>query len=218
MFANSKAVSSNQEGIHENLQPTVEKYLRHEFKRPFAQHTVEAFAQAQAFIDRQPNKGLIIDACCGTAHSTAHIAKMHPEHVVLGIDQSLHRLHKADDIPENALCLQADLLDFYRLAARQQWQLDKHFLLYPNPWPKAAHLKRRWHAMPCFPAMLALGGVLEVRSNWQNYIEEFALALKIAGRSSEMQEFKPAIAITAFEKKYLASGHQFWRLQSDLNG
>lgn len=217
MFANSKAVSSNQQGIHENLEQTVEKYLSHEFKRPFAQHTVAAFAQAQAFIQSLPQQGLIIDACCGTAQSTLHIAKTHPEHVVIGIDQSLHRLDRADDIPSNALCLQADLVDFYRLAAQNSWTLDKHFLLYPNPWPKASHLKRRWHAMPCFSAMLALGGELEVRSNWQTYIEEFSLALKIAGHDSEITEFKPETTITAFEKKYLASGHQFWRVKSLLN-
>jgi tRNA G46 methylase TrmB len=216
MHANSRAVSSNQQGIHEKLEATVKKHLNSDFKRPFAEHTLNAFAIAQHFINQQ-QKPIILDACCGTALSTINIAKMHPEHCVIGIDQSIKRLNKALELPSNALLLQADLLDFYRLAAKNNWQLSKHFLLYPNPWPKSTQLKRRWHAMPCFPAMLQLGGIIEVRSNWPIYIEEFSEALRIAGFTAETELFHPAKPITAFEEKYQLSGHQLWRSIADLS-
>lgn len=216
MFANSRAVDSNQNGVHDKLEETVKKYLSTEFKRPFAKHTLKAFEKAQFFLEQQ-QKPIILDACCGTAISTFHLASQFPNHAIVGIDQSIHRLSKAFDLPSNAIILQADLVDFYRLALSFNWQLDKHFLLYPNPWPKSNQLKRRWHAMPSFPAMLALGGEIEVRSNWQIYIEEFAIALNIAGFQAEAVEFTPKISITAFEAKYLASQHQFWKLNCQLN-
>lgn len=215
MEANSRRISSSQTGIHDNLEKTVRKYLGTRFLRPYASHTQEAFATAQRFIEQQ-NKPIILDACCGTALSTRHIAETHPNHCVIGVDKSITRLNKNDELPGNACLLQADLLDFYRLAADAQWQLDKHFLLYPNPWPKVTHLKRRWHAMPCFPAMLKLGGTIEVRSNWKIYIDEFVAALSFAGIHSETAAFTPHSPITAFEKKYQNSDHHLWHCIAQL--
>lgn len=215
MEANSRFVCSNQNGIHNKLQETVSKYLNSECRRPYAAHTRQAFEHAQGFVT-EVARPVILDACCGTAQSTLHLALTHPEHCVIGVDKSLARLQKNSTTPANMLLLQADLLDFYRLAAAAGWQLDKHFLLYPNPWPKSSHLKRRWHAMPSFPAMLQLGGELEVRSNWQIYIEEFVEALRLAGFSSRTETFTPTQPITAFERKYLNSGHRFWRCRAQL--
>ena len=216
MQANSRRVTSNQQGIHQQLTSTVNKYLRSEFKRPFAEHTLTAFSQAEHFKE-SISKPLILDACCGTAQSTVNIAQQHPEHCVIGIDKSLHRLSKQQDLPANAIILQADLIDFYRLAEKAQWKLDKHYLLYPNPWPKASQLKRRWHAMPSFPAMLKLGGIIDVRSNWKTYIDEFVAALQIAGIETVTEAFKSSQPITAFEKKYIASKHELWRCTADLS-
>lgn len=215
MQANSKEVVSNQKGPHEKLEQQVKKYRDNPFLRPIAGHTEQAFAKAQAFIESNPNK-LILDACCGTGLSTVNIATSHPEHLVIGVDQSAHRLEKQHNLPSNAILLQADLLDFYRLATKHQWQLDKHFLLYPNPWPKSTHLSRRWHAMPCFPDMIKLGGQFEVRSNWPIYIQECQLALEVYGISSQVQPLEVEQGITAFEEKYRQSGHALWQLQANL--
>jgi tRNA G46 methylase TrmB len=96
------------------------------------------------------------------------------------------------------------------------WQPARHYLLYPNPYPKAAHLKMRWHGHPVFPAILALGGRLEVRSNWWLYVEEFARAVsQVTGRRVEVQEHAVGpqdAGLTPFEQKYLASGQSLWRL------
>ena len=73
-------------------------------------------------------------------------------------------------LPRNLILMRADLNDFYRLAADAGWRLARHFILYPNPWPKSVHLKRRWHGAPVFPYMLRLGGVMELRSNWKLYL------------------------------------------------
>jgi len=93
----------------------------------------------------------------------------------------------------------------------------RHYLLYPNPWPKIGQLARRWHGHPVFPTIVALGGELECRSNWRIYIEEFALALtQLSGQPLQCEAYAPASPITPFEKKYLASGHELWRCRADI--
>ncbi|MFP4263935.1 MAG: SAM-dependent methyltransferase, partial [Halomonas sp.] len=90
----------------------------------------------------------------------------------------------------------------------------RHYLLYPNPYPKAAHLKLRWHGHPVLPFILALGGRLELRSNWRLYLEEFALGVAQAtGVVGEVESLDPAGEyLTPFEQKYHASGQALWRL------
>jgi tRNA G46 methylase TrmB len=61
-------------------------------------------------------------------------------------------------LKKNAILLRAELSDFFSLVAYESdWIVHSHYLLYPNPYPKAKHLKRRWHGHPIFPVMLALG-------------------------------------------------------------
>ena len=84
---------------------------------------------------------------------------------------------------------------------------QKHYLLYPNPWPKKGHLKRRIHGHPSFPLLKALGGIIEVRSNWKIYIDEFAKASKLLGLQVEMTALRVTDPLTLFERKY-ALDHQ----------
>lgn len=58
----------------------------------------------------------------------------------------------------NAILLRAELSDFFTLVAYESdWVVHSHYLLYPNPYPKGKHLKRRWHGHPIFPVMLSIG-------------------------------------------------------------
>src|SRR6185295_9756492 len=90
------------------------------------------------------------------------------------------------------------------------------YLLYPNPWPKAEHVKRRWHAHAVLADILKLGGLLELRSNWDVYADEFAQALRIAGCAAVCEAYVPLQALTPFERKYVASGHALWRCCAEL--
>ncbi len=88
-------------------------------------------------------------------------------------------------------------------------------MLYPNPWPKIGQLGRRWHGHPVFPAVVALGGYFECRSNWRIYIEECAAALhQLTGIDVAAETYAAAAPITPFERKYLASGHRLWRCRA----
>jgi len=213
----SRSVLSNQEGPHSQLDKTVCKHRDSVFAKPYAEHSQQAFDAAQLWISQRPKRALIFDACCGVGQSSRLIATAHPNCNVVAVDKSQHRLQRGHEtLPENLLLLRADLNDFYRLAHEAHWQLFKHLVLYPNPWPKAAHLGRRWHGAPVFPHMLALGGQLEVRSNWLLYLQEFQLALqhyqKRYAIESNVQSLQVEQPLTPFEAKYDRSGQQLWQL------
>jgi hypothetical protein len=52
-----------------------------------------------------------------------------------------------------------------------------------------------------------------LRSNWQDYVQEFARALQLAGRPApRVGELAAQEPLTPFERKYAGSGHALWRL------
>jgi len=55
-----------------------------------------------------------------------------------------------------------------------------------------------------------------VRSNWKTYIDEFVLALNEAGIASSTQDYSAAEPMSAFERKYWASGQQSWQCRAQL--
>ena len=117
----------------------------------------------------------------------------------------------------NAGFVRADLVDYWRLLREAGIRPARHYLFYPNPWPKIGHLSRRWHGHPVFPSVLELGGVLECRSNWRIYVEEFCLSIGVlTGCEVCCEPFVPDSPLTPFERKYAASGHALYRAVVDL--
>ncbi|NDL71108.1 tRNA (guanine(46)-N(7))-methyltransferase TrmB [Vreelandella alkaliphila] len=214
----SRPVVSNQPGPHQDVARRVARALENPLRKPIAAHTQQAFEYAHRWLHKQ-QAPLILDAGCGVGLSTRRLAAQFPGHVVIGVDRSEDRLGRNHgELPANALLVRADLVDFWRLAEQAGWAPERHYLLYPNPYPKAAHLKMRWHGHPVFPTLLALGGCLEVRSNWQLYVEEFALATAlVTGKQAAVAPLTPnGSYLTPFEAKYDQSGQVLWQLQVAL--
>jgi len=218
--ANSRFISSAQDGPHRDLEALVRRHMAHPFRKPIADYNRAAFAEAMAaWMQFGRESPLILDAGCGVGWSTLNIAQQFPGHFVLGVDQSIDRLTRGKpmELPANASLIRADLVDFWRLLAENGIRLARHYNLYPNPWPKIGHLARRWQGHAVFPVWKDLGGVLECRSNWQIYIEEMAQALTLlSGQPVVAEAYATATPMTPFEKKYLASGHELWRCRVDL--
>lgn len=218
MFGNSPEVVSNQDGPHPNLAEVVSRHLLTQWQAPVAAHTQQAFQQAARWRAEQGSaRPLILDSGCGTGRSSIWLAGQHPDALVIGLDQSADRLRRGSarfaPLPPNLLLLRAEAAGFWRLMAAAGWRLQAHWLCYPNPWPKSAHLRRRWHGHPAFPVLLSLGGELRLRSNWALYLQEMHQALAIAGVQSVIRPLPGNIEpITDFEQKYLASGHRLVEL------
>ena len=126
----ANSVTSNQETLHKDLEEVVRKYARTTFLRPIADHTREAFAEVETFVEKFYGKNgdpgtasgvtnairdgapganaetapraVILDSGCGTGESTIHIARRYPNIPVIGIDKSGMRLTKAGNPAQTA--------------------------------------------------------------------------------------------------------------------
>lgn len=211
--ADSRPVSSRQTGPHPSLRRLLERRGQQIFRRPIHARSRQTFERLDHWLG-QRQQPLILDAGCGTGASSIALARRHPGHAVIGIDKSAHRLdrrHPDTPVPDNCYLARADLADIWRLAVMAGWHPARHYLLYPNPWPKPKHLARRWHAHPVLPWVLALGGMLELRTNWRVYAEEFAYTLSLLlERPVSHQQLTTEAPLTPFERKYAASRHPLW--------
>ena len=212
MHSNSRFITSNQTGIHDQLHDLIQRRAASDYLKPIAPSSRLAFNTAlRAWRDTHKSH-IIIDAGCGVGLSTRRLATLHPDHFVIGIDQSSDRLSRqvewSGDSPNNFITVRADVVDFWRLLHEAAIYPSHQYLLYPNP----------WHAHPVFPTLLSLGGFIECRSNWKIYVEEFAAAVTLmSGISAQCENFLPSSnPLTPFEEKYLASGHELWRCSLHL--
>ncbi|EJN00297.1 tRNA (guanosine(46)-N(7))-methyltransferase TrmB [Herbaspirillum sp. YR522] len=218
---NSTPISSAQNGVHDALTELVARHVAHPFQKPITDYNRRSFDASMAAWQAAGCAPLILDTGCGVGLSTLHLATRHPDHFVIGIDQSADRLARqtqwSGEPPRNLCFVRADLVDYWRLALQAGVRPAQQYLLYPNPWPKIGQLARRWHGHAVFPTIVALGGRIECRSNWRIYIEEFAQALQqVSARAVAAEQFVTDAPITPFERKYLASGHALWRCRLDL--
>jgi tRNA (guanine-N7-)-methyltransferase len=233
MQANSRVPQSAQSGVHEHLARLLDRHLNSPFRKPYADYNRAAFAASMARRESVAAAApLILDAGCGVGASSIALARAYPDHYVIGVDQSHARLERAqshlrleraqsptrlprdaaDALPANLDLVRADLVDYWRLLHDAGIRPVRHYLLYPNPWPKIGQLARRWHGHPVFPTLLALGGVLECRSNWKIYVDEFCFAVeRLTQCEARCESYQPQQALTPFERKYLDSGHALYR-------
>ncbi len=218
----ARPVHSNQTGPHEDLKKIVQRHLQSEFKKPIQAHNQQAFDDIHAKVMAWQGP-VILDSCCGVGESTAVLAERYPDALVIGVDKSAHRLEKHSSYERSGrgqryYVVRADLMDFWRLVEQADWPVQHHFLLYPNPWPKAAHVSRRWHGSPVWPYLLKFGGQFTLRSNWSTYLLEVAEALSLSDFRSNIALLDPQRLepMTPFERKYKDSGQSLWELQADL--
>ena len=209
-------VSSGQARVHPQLEKHVRRHLETPWSQPLHRPTIEAYHRLNSEGVFSTGKPFILDSGCGTGKSTRLLAALYPDHWVIGVDQSQDRLSRSGVESgflrsENCILTRAELATFWRLLLADDYSPEKHFLFYPNPWPKSGHLSRRWHGHPVFPQLLRLGGEIELRCNWEVYALEFAQAVAIAsGVTVNVTNFEPHNGITPFEQKYLERGQRLY--------
>ena len=215
----ARAVTSNQLQPHPRLPELLRRHRQTPFLRPPAAHASGALEQLAHALNRHGGP-LVLDSGCGSGEASMAIARAHPDALIAAIDKSAVRVARAQkrrDRPANLIFLRLDVRDCWSHVLAAGWPVAWHYLFYPNPWPKQHQLMRRWHAHPVMPTLLALGGQLELRTNWQLYAQEFAYSVGfLNGALSAVEQWAPATPVGAFERKYVESGQPLYRVAALL--
>jgi tRNA G46 methylase TrmB len=200
--------------MHEHLAKTIKKHLLSAWQEPIPEHTRIA-ADKIVNLARKHSGPLILDSFCGTGMSTTKLAERFPDALVIGIDKSQDRLakHVSAEVANYHL-IRASCEHTWALLAKAEIRCSQHYLLYPNPWPKKSHLKRRIHGHPAFPLLRALGGNVVLRSNWLTYVEEFEAGMHLLGYRSRITEVRATNPLTLFERKYGTNNENLWQCES----
>ena len=216
-----RSVRSPQKEAHNGLLDLSERQRQREWAQPLHLPTVDAFAALQKVLPGMAGR-LVLDSGCGTGASSLTLARRHPHRLVLGVDRSARRLARTLPGPwpcrrDNLVLLRGELTTVWRLLLAEGWSPAQHWLLYPNPWPKPGQYKRRWHAHPVFPDLLALRGRLLLRCNWLPYAGEFELAVRwLTKARPQLRRLHRPEGLSPFERKYAASGHELFEVTAEL--
>ncbi|MFC3094872.1 methyltransferase domain-containing protein [Alteromonas sediminis] len=211
----ARTITTRQTGLHDKLIERVNRYRLSRSRRPIAAHTQRAFEDALAWLGDGAGE-IILDSCCGVGESTAKLAERFPAAKVIGLDKSVARLdkhHAYQHEGSNYRVIRADVNDFWRLAHDNALTFNRHYLLYPNPYPKPSQLQKRWYASDVMPSLMAISNTLEVRSNWLLYLQEFEQAAMCYGVKGNIRNLDGSSPMTPFERKYRQSGQQCFALQ-----
>jgi len=214
---NSNSVESNQQGVHEHLNDYLEKYSFENYQRPIADFSKVVWGEIISFIGNDP---VIFDLGCGVGESSYHLAINNPEIKVVGIDKSISRLDRnnsfKEEIPKNMKLFRGELLDLIPIIYQEQYALDikSVYILYPNPWPKKHHIKRRFYASPVSIHLFNINACIIKRSNWKLYLEESLVSANFFNReSSGVTIVEPKVYMTPFEKKFSQSAQTLYELK-----
>jgi tRNA (guanine-N7-)-methyltransferase len=212
MQSNSRRVTSSQTAPHGNLYKVVRKHLAHSYLKPLSKYVDEDVSKVLKTIEAA-QRPVLLDSGCGTGESTLFLGRQNPSCLIIGIDKSAVRMQKAlkKVRPENVIFLRTDQFNFWRTARMRELTFEKHFLYYPNPWPKKDHLMRRIHGHPAFSDLLWISKKMIIRSNWRLFLEEFAIAFEAAtNKRGTIMQISAVEPVTLFEKKFLTSGHDLY--------
>jgi tRNA (guanine-N7-)-methyltransferase len=167
----------------------------------------------------------VVEIGFGNGDNLARMAAEHPERDYLGIE--VHR----PGVGRLLLALEELRLTNVRVVCHDAVEVLERYIppeslaevliLFPDPWPKKRHHKRRLVQRPFLELVvqrLSPGGVLRMATDWQPYAEEMLAA---AQANAHLQNLaadgsyvpRPAERLaTRFEKRGTRLGHEVWDL------
>lgn len=176
----------------------------------------EARLDAEACFGRRAP--LTLEIGFGNGASLAAMAAAEPGHDFIGIE--VHR----PGVGQLLKALEAGSIDNVRVYCHDAVEVltgciddacvDRVLLLFPDPWPKKKHHKRRI-VQPAFIALLArklkTGGVLHMATDWQPYAAHMqaVMATSPAFRPGQPEQAPPGCRrpVTRFEQRGRRLGH-----------
>lgn len=179
--------------------------------------------QLDAIFGRQAPR--VLEIGFGNGEHLAALAARHPDRDHLGIE--VHRpgvghllLLAEGNGSTNVRAVCHDAVEVLEAQIPTD-SIDELFVLFPDPWHKKRHHKRRL-IQPLFTQLavsrLRIGGVLRLATDWENYAEQM---LEVLRANSSLRNLSPTNDWmprpderdpTRFEKRGARLGHGVWDL------
>jgi tRNA (guanine-N7-)-methyltransferase len=209
----SRSVSSSQSDLHPRLAATVRRHLQSRWKKPPQRVDAPALAALDAALAAHTGP-LVLDSFCGTGESTALLALRHPDALVVGVDKSAARLarHRGGrTAPQNYLLLRAHCEAVWRHLAEHARSASPALPAVSQPLAETrapAAPRTRPPRVPAAASARRQPGTAQQLAAVP--VEEFGVALHLAGHASRIGVVDGRHPLTPFERKYRASGQTLW--------
>lgn len=156
---------------------------------------------------------LVVEVGSGTGEVTAALAAGDPDRDVLAVEvhvpgiATLVRLADQQGL-SNVRVAHGDAVVLLE-SMLPPGSVDEVRVLFPDPWPKARHHKRRL-VSPAFARLVASrlrpGGVLHVATDWPSYAEQVADVVAAEPQLEGGPVSRPARPLTRFEQRARDAG------------
>ena len=121
---------------------------------------------------------LVLEIGCGHGHFLSDYAETHPEEHCVGVDLISRRVNKAENKKgkrnlANITFLKAEAVEFLETLPENA-QFSLIFVLFPDPWPKKRHFRRRFiqpHSLDLLSKHCQTGSKLCFRTDHHDYFE-----------------------------------------------
>ncbi len=189
------------------------------FKNPFVSDPIDSPFR----VHKKDAQNLIVEIGCGVGLHPIQYAQQSPDDYIIAIEKTREKYLKFAGRVEH----HPDIKNIYPVHANaQHWvpqnilpnEVDKYFMLYPNPYPKEKHKNKRFMHMPFMAYIIEtmkINATLELATNEKFYYQEArevladVWGLKLKSDSIIDSDTK---ARTHFEKKYLERGEVCYNL------
>ena len=165
---------------------------------------------------------LEVDLGCGDGSFALEMARQFPERNFLAVERLLGRVRK---VCRRATKAKLENLRVLRLEARYtvEWLLphasvSRLHLLFPDPWPKAKHHRRRLvqqEFLSALDTILVPGGEFLFKTDHEEYFEWAKVELELFGRFLPLDWPEDAFFYpqTDFERQWRAEGRTMFHLR-----
>lgn len=177
--------------------------------------TSQAFGCSKAFDSAQP---LVLEIGIGMGEHLMHQAKQRPNENFIGIDvhepgigNCCRELHESQMHNVRLICHDAVEVLQKMIAAES---LDTVYILFPDPWRKKRHHKRRLiqeNFIQLLAEKLKSKGVLQIMTDWAEYAEHIQSVFNASTAYKDVSDIfslKEDRIITKFERKGRAVGRE----------
>ena len=164
------------------------------------------------------NAPLHVDLGCGDGSFVCALAAQMPDANFLGIDRMLGRVNatarKAVSLDNvRVLRFESSYAVRYLLPASS---VEKFYLLFPDPWPKRRHQRRRvmtGEFLDAIAAALVAQGTFHIATDQRDYFDYIAKVARASSRFRIEERERGDLPFTTFENRFLKEGVPIYRVE-----